>query len=65
MWVEVNVEITKYMVISHGQQVGKNHNILTGNKSFKKVVQFRYLGRTLKIQTSLHEDIKCGPEESP
>ena len=63
--MEVNVEITKYMVIYQGQQVGKNHNILTGNKSFKKVVQFRYLGRTLTIQTCLHEDIKCGPEASP
>ena len=59
------------MVISHGQQVGKNHNIMTGNKFFKKVEQFSYLGTTLTIQTSIHEELSaalrrvrnelCGP----
>ena len=50
--LEVNVEIT-------------NHNIMTGNKSFKKVEQFRCLGATLTIQTSIHEEIECSPEVSP
>ena len=59
--LEVNVEITKYMFISQGQQVGRNHNLMTGNKSFKKVEQFRYSGTTLTVQTSIHEEIKCGP----
>ena len=52
------------MVMSQGQQVGQNHNIITGNKSFKKVEQFRCLGTALTIQTSIHEEIKCGLEES-
>ena len=38
---------------------------MTGNKSFKKVEQFRYLGTTLTIQTFIQEEIKFGPEVSP
>ena len=51
--------------MSQGQHVGQNHNIMTGNKSFKKVEQFRYLGTNLTIKTSIHGEIKCGPEASP
>ena len=53
------------MVMSQGQEVGQNHNIMTGSKSFKKVEQFRYFGTTLTIQTSIHKEIKCGSEASP
>ena len=35
--LEVNVEKTKYMVMSQGQHVGQNQDMMTGNKSFKKV----------------------------
>ena len=34
--LEVNVEKTKYMVMSQGQHVGQNQYIMSGNKSFKK-----------------------------
>jgi ribosomal protein S4E len=60
--LEVNVEKTKYMVMSQGQHVGQNQDIMIGNKSLKNVEQSRYLGTN---QTSIHEEIKCGSEASP
>jgi hypothetical protein len=35
--LEVNVQKTKYIVVSCHQNGGKNHNLLKGNKSFKNV----------------------------
>jgi hypothetical protein len=40
--LEVNAEKTKYMVMSHDQHAGRNHNIKTDYKSFERVEQFRY-----------------------
>jgi hypothetical protein len=42
--LEVNAEKTKYVVMSHNQNAGQNHNINLDNKSFEKVEQ---LGTTL------------------
>lgn len=33
--LQVNVDETKYMVMSWGQHAGKDHNIKVGNKSFE------------------------------
>jgi len=41
---EVEVEKTKYMVMSQDQHAGQNHNSKIGNKSFEMVEQFKYLG---------------------
>jgi len=35
--LEVNVEKTKYMVMSGEKHAGQNHSIKIGNKSFKRV----------------------------
>jgi hypothetical protein len=56
--LEVNAGKTKNMVMFQDQQAGQNHNIKTGNKSFQWVEQFRYLGKPLKNQNSIHEKIK-------
>jgi hypothetical protein len=32
--LDVNTEKTKYMVMSHHQNIGQNHNLLTANKFF-------------------------------
>ena len=50
--LEVNTEKTKNMVTFQNQQAGQNHNIKTGNKSFQRVEQFRYLGTTVTNQNS-------------
>jgi hypothetical protein len=56
--LEVNAEKTKYMVMSRDQNAGQNGYIQIGNKSFKTVEQFKYLGTTLTNQNSIHEEIK-------
>jgi hypothetical protein len=56
--LELNVEETKYMVISRNQNAGQNHNMKIDNKSFERVEQFKYLGTTLTNRTSIQEEIK-------
>jgi hypothetical protein len=56
--LEVNVEKTKYMVMSQDQNAGQNGNIQIGNKSFETVECFKYFGTTLTNQSSIHEEIK-------
>jgi hypothetical protein len=34
--LKVNAERTKYMLLSHHQNVGQNHDIKIANRSFKK-----------------------------
>jgi hypothetical protein len=46
------------MVTSPDQNVGQDHNIKTGNKSFESVEQFRYLGTTATNRKSIQEEIK-------
>jgi hypothetical protein len=43
--LEVNVEKTKCMLVSRGQNAGQNLEIKIGNRSFENVSQFKYLGR--------------------
>jgi hypothetical protein len=45
--LEVNIEETKYMLLSHHQNAGQNHDIKICNICFENVSQFRYLGRTI------------------
>ena len=52
--LKVNVDKTKYMVMSRDQNVGRNHSINIHNISFERVKQFKYLGTTLKNQNSVH-----------
>jgi hypothetical protein len=56
--LEVNVEKTKYMVMSRDQHAGQNDNIKIGNKSFERVEQFKCFGRTLTNKNSIYEEIK-------
>jgi hypothetical protein len=46
------------MVMAHNQNAGQNHNIKLHNKSFERVEQFRYLGKTLKNRNFIQEQIK-------
>jgi hypothetical protein len=48
--LEINLEKTKYMLLSHYQNVGQNRNIKVANRSFENVSQFKYLGTTVTNQ---------------
>jgi hypothetical protein len=56
--LEINVEKTKYMLLSRHQNVGRNRDIKIANRSFGNVSQFRYLGTTITSQNLIEEEIK-------
>jgi hypothetical protein len=56
--LEVNVEKTKYMVMSRDQNVGQNHSIKIDNKYFERVEQFKYLGTIVMNRNFIQEEIK-------
>jgi hypothetical protein len=56
--LEINVEKTKYMLVSRDQNASQNRGIKLGNRSFENVSQFKYLGTTVTNQNSIQEEIK-------
>jgi hypothetical protein len=48
--LEINVDKTKYMLLSRHQNVGQNRGIKIANRSFENVSQFKYLGTTVTNQ---------------
>jgi hypothetical protein len=48
--LEINIEKTKYILLSRYQNVGQNRNIKIANRSFEKETQFKYLGTTITNQ---------------
>jgi hypothetical protein len=56
--VEINVDKTKYMLLSCHQSVGQNQDIKITNRSFGNVSQFKYLGMTATNQNLIQEEIK-------
>jgi hypothetical protein len=40
--LEIIAEKTKYMLLSHHQHAGPNHDIIIANRHFENVTQFRY-----------------------
>ena len=54
----VNVDKTKYMIMSRDQNAGLSHNMRNDNKSFERVEQFKFLITTLTNQNSIQEEIK-------
>ena len=56
--LEVNADKTKYMIMSRGQNAGQSHNINIINSSFKRLVQFKYLGKTLTIKIILRKKLR-------
>jgi hypothetical protein len=45
--LEIKVEKTKCMLLSHHQNVGQNRDIKIANRSFENVSQFKYFGTTV------------------
>jgi hypothetical protein len=56
--LEMNVEKTKYMLLSRQQNVGRNRDIKIANRSFENASQFRYLGMTVTTRNLIQEEIK-------
>jgi hypothetical protein len=56
--LEINVEKTKYVIMSRHPNSGHNQNIRIANESFEKVTKFKYLGTTLINQIDIHDEIK-------
>jgi hypothetical protein len=42
--LEINAEMTKYVIMSHHPNSGQNQNIRVANESFESVTKFKYLG---------------------
>jgi hypothetical protein len=56
--LEINLEKTKYMLLSRHQNVGQIREIKIANRSFENVSQFKYLGTTVTNQNLIQEEIK-------
>jgi hypothetical protein len=56
--LEINVEKTKYMIISRHPNSGQNQNIRIANESFEKVAKFKHLRTTRTNQNDIHNEIK-------
>jgi sorting nexin-29 len=55
---EINIEKTKYKLLSHHQNVGRNRDIKIANRSFGNVSQFKYLRTIVTNQNLIQEEIK-------
>jgi hypothetical protein len=56
--LEINVEKTKYMLLSRHQNSGRNRDIKVSNRSFGNVSQFKDLGARVTNQNLIQEEIK-------
>jgi sorting nexin-29 len=56
--LEVNVDKTKYMLLSPHKNVDQNRDIKLANRSFENVSQFKYLGTTVTNQNLIQGEIK-------
>jgi hypothetical protein len=48
--LEINAEKTKYILLTHHQNIGQNRDIKIANRLFVNVSQFEYLGMTVTNQ---------------
>jgi len=46
--IEVNVDTTKYMVMTRDQNSGRSHYVNIDNRSFERVGKFKKIGNNLK-----------------
>jgi hypothetical protein len=56
--LDVNIEKTKYMLLSCHQNAGQNHEMKIGNRSFGNVAQIKYLAMKVTNQNLIQEGIK-------
>jgi len=51
--LEVNADITKYMVMSRDRNAVRSYSVKIDNSSIERVEEFKYLGTTLTDQNSI------------
>jgi hypothetical protein len=56
--LEINVQKTKYMLLSRHQNIGQNRDIKIANRSFENVSLFKHLGTAVSDQNLIQEEIK-------
>jgi hypothetical protein len=56
--LQINVQKTKYMLLSHHQNAGQNWDIKIANRSFENVSQLKYFGTTVTNRNLILEEIK-------
>jgi hypothetical protein len=56
--LEINVEKTKYMLLSHHQNTDQNHDINLTNRLYENVSEFIYFGMTVRNQNLIQEELK-------
>jgi hypothetical protein len=56
--LEINVEKTKYMIVSCHLNSGQNQDTRIANESFENVAKFKYLRTTLINENDIHDEIK-------
>jgi hypothetical protein len=56
--LEINLEKSKYILLSRHQNVGQNRDIKIANGLFENVSQFKHLGTTVTNQNLIQEEIK-------
>ena len=56
--LEVNVDKTKYMIMSRDQNAGRSYSMKIDDRSIERVEEFKYLGTTLTNKNSIQEEIK-------
>jgi hypothetical protein len=56
--LEINVDKTKYTLLSRHKNVGQNRDIKIANRSFENVSQFKFMETTVTNQNLIQEEIK-------
>jgi hypothetical protein len=56
--LEINVDKTKYMLLSRHQNVAQIRDVKIANRSFENVSQFNYLGTTVTNLNLIQDEIK-------
>jgi hypothetical protein len=56
--LEINVDKTKYMLLSRHQNVGQNRDVKIANRSYENESQFKYLGTTVTDRNLIQDEIK-------
>jgi hypothetical protein len=57
--LELNADITQYMVISRDQNTGRSHSIKTENSSLERAEDFKYMGTALTNKNSIQKKLKA------